>query len=221
MLLTSVRVRPWSCLWVFCSVGRLTTRLSSSRLTVMSGCSSRLRVPLGPLTVSRRPSIVTSTVAGTAMGSRPIRDIWFGLPDEREDFAAELGLAGLRAGHDPLARADDDDPESAEDAGDIGLAGVDAEPGLADPLEPGDDGRLAVDVLEREVENRARSCLLLVEVGDEAFVLEDAGDLALRPRGRNDDLGVTGAGGVADTGQHVRDRIGDVHLSVPTSSTSS
>src|SRR5712671_4249952 len=118
MLFTRVRVRPCSCLCVFCSVGRVTTRVASSRRTVMSGWSSRLRVPRGPLTVSRRPSIVTSTVAGTAMGSRPIRDIWFGLPDEREDFAAELGLAGLRAGHDPLARADDDDAQAAEDARD-------------------------------------------------------------------------------------------------------
>jgi hypothetical protein len=45
------------------------------RLTVMSGWSARLRVPLGPLTVSWRPSIVTSTVDGTVMGRRPIRDM--------------------------------------------------------------------------------------------------------------------------------------------------
>src|SRR4029079_5507485 len=75
MLLTSVRVRPWSCLCVFCSVGRVTTRRSSSRATVMSGCSSRVSEPLGPLTVTVRPSIVTSTPDGTVMGRRPIRDI--------------------------------------------------------------------------------------------------------------------------------------------------
>src|SRR3712207_5683770 len=114
MLLTSVRVRPWSCLWCFCSVGRVTTRLPSSRSTVMSGWSSRLSSPLGPFTVSRRPSIVTSTPAGTAMGRRPIRDMG-DLPDVSQDFAAELGLAGLRAGHDPLAGADDDDAQAAED----------------------------------------------------------------------------------------------------------
>src|SRR6267154_5122953 len=169
MLLTSVRVRPWSCLCVFCSVGRVTTSLSSSRLTVMSGWSSRVRVPLGPLTVSRRPSIVTSTVEGTAIGRRPMRDMSFGLPDEREDFAAELGLAGLRAGHDALAGADDHDPETAEHARDVGLPGVHPEAGLADPLQPGNDRHLAVDVLQGQLQHDRRAVLLLANVGDEAL----------------------------------------------------
>src|SRR3954454_14666911 len=98
MLLTRARVSPWSCFCVFCSVGRLTTMEPSSWLTEMSGWRSRLRVPFGPFTVTRRPSIVTSTDEGMVTGRRPIRDI-ARLPDEREDFAAELGLAGLRAGH--------------------------------------------------------------------------------------------------------------------------
>src|SRR3954451_3165919 len=189
MLLTSVLVRPWSCLWVFCSVGRLSTSWPSSRLTAMSGWRSRLSVPRGPVTVTRRPSIVTSTVDGTATGRRPIRDI-SRLPDERQDFAAELGPLGLRAGHDPLAGADDDDAEAAEDPRDVRLAGIDPETGLADPLEAGHDGDLAVDVLQGEAKDEARPVLLLVDVGDEALVLQDAGDLALRPRRRDDDLRV-------------------------------
>src|SRR4029079_5490264 len=111
MLLTSVRVSPWSCLWVFCSVGRVTTRVPSSRLIVMSGWRARLSVPFGPLTVTWRPSIVTSTPDGTGMGRRPMRDMSVHLPDEREDFAAQLRLTRLLAGHDPLARADDDDAQ--------------------------------------------------------------------------------------------------------------
>src|SRR5678815_2409723 len=103
MLLTSVRVSPWSCLWVFCSVGRVTTRVPSSRLRVMSGWRARLSVPFGPLTVTWRPSIVTSTPDGTGMGRRPIRDMSVHLPDEREDFAAQLRLARLLAGHDPVS----------------------------------------------------------------------------------------------------------------------
>src|SRR6476646_12034929 len=152
MLLTSVRVRPWSCLWVFCSVGRVTTRFSSSRLTVMSGWSSRVSWPLGPVTVRIRPLIVTSTPDGTGMGRRPIRDMSFRLPDEREDFAAQLRLARLLAGHDPLARADDDDAEAAEHPRDVRLARVDAQAGLADPLEAGDDRDLPVDVLEGDAQ---------------------------------------------------------------------
>src|SRR5579859_6194429 len=100
----------------------------------MSGWRSRWSDPLGPLTVIERPSMATSTPAGTTIGRRPMRDI-SALPDVREDFAAELGLAGLRAGHDPLTRADDDDAEAAEDARDVRLAGVDAESRLADALE--------------------------------------------------------------------------------------
>src|SRR4029077_7023362 len=163
MLFTRVRVRPWSCLWVFCSVGRVTTSWPSSRLTVMSGWRSRVSVPFGPVTVRRRPSIVTSTDEGTGTGMRPIRAI-VALPDEREDFAAELGLAGLRAGHDPLARAHDDDAQAAEDTRDVGLACVHAQAGLADPLQPGHDRHLAVDVLQGEAEHQAGAFLLLVDV---------------------------------------------------------
>src|SRR5882757_3910107 len=196
MLLTRVRVSPWSCLWVFCSVGRVTTSVSASRLTVISGWSARLRVPLGPVTVTLRPSIVTSTPDGTAMGRRPIRDMSSRLPDEREDFAAQLRLTRLLAGHDPLARADDDDAEAAEHPRDVRLARVDAQAGLADPLEAGDDRDLPVDVLEGDAQVGRRAVLLLAHVGDEAFVLEDAGDLALGSRRGDDHFGVSCPGRV-------------------------
>src|SRR5438874_2675173 len=187
MLFTSVRVRPWSCLWVLVSLGRVTTTVSPSRATDISGWRSRESVPLGPDTVTCRPSMATSTPLGTWMGRRPIRDI--GLPDVRQDFAAELGLAGLGAGHDPLARADDDDPEATQDPRDVRLAGVHAQPRLADPLEAADDRHLAVDVAQREPQHMAGPGLLLGDLGDEALGHEDPGDLALRPRCRDDDLG--------------------------------
>src|SRR6478736_5301335 len=211
MLLTSVRVSPWSCLWVFCSVGRVTTSVPSSRLTVMSGCRARLSEPFGPLTVRLRPSIVTSTPDGTVMGRRPIRDMSSRLPDEREDFAAQLRLTRLLAGHDPLARADDDDAEAAEHPRDVRLARVDAQAGLRDPLEAGDDRDLPVDVLEGDAQVGGRAILLLADVGDEALVLEDAGDLALGPRCGHDHFRVPCPGRVPDAREHVRDRVGDVH----------
>ena len=95
------------------------------------------------------------------MGRRPIRDMSVRLPDVREDFAAQLRLTRLLAGHDPLARADDDDAEAAEDARDVGLARVDAQARLADPLEAGDDRDLPVDVLEGQAEDRGGAVLLL------------------------------------------------------------
>src|SRR5690349_9377727 len=170
MLCTSVRVRPWSCLCVFCSVGRVTTMEPSSWLTAMSGWSDRLRVPFGPFTVTLRPSIVTSTPDGTAMGRRPMRDMSTGLPDEGEDFAAQLRIARLLAGHDPLARADDDDAEAAQHPRDVRLPGIHPEAGLADALEPRHDGHLAVDILERDAQHGGRAILLLADIGDEALV---------------------------------------------------
>src|SRR4051794_16336404 len=174
MLLTRVRVRPCSCLWVFVSLGRVTRSTSPSRLTLISGWRSRDSEPFGPVTATWRPSMATSTPAGTWIGSRPIRDI--GLPDVRQDFAAELGLAGLGAGHDALARADDDDPEATEDARDVGLAGVDPEAGLADPLETAHHRDLAIDVAQRQPEDVLGAVLLLGDLGDEALGLEDPGD---------------------------------------------
>src|SRR5687768_4331787 len=214
MLATRVRVRPCSSRCILFSSGRRTTSVLSSWATSISGWSCRLRVPRGPVTVMAGPSIVTLTPEGTGMGRRPIRDM-AGLPDVRQDFTTELGLVGLRPGHDSLARADDDDAEAAQHARDLGLAGVDAEAGLADPLEPGHDRRLAVDVLQLEAELLLRARALLADVGDEALVTEDARDLALGPRRRHDHLEVTRPRGVADAGEHVRDGIGDVHRNLP------
>src|SRR4029078_9844548 len=105
--------------------------------------------------------MVTSTPDGTVMGRRPMRDMSYRLPDEREDFAAELRLARLLAGHDALARADDDDAETAEHPRDVRLARIHTQAGLADPLEPGDHGDLPVDVLAGQAQDRARGALVL------------------------------------------------------------
>src|SRR3989304_6029717 len=133
MLLTSVRVSPWSCLCIFCSLGRATTNEPSSRLRSMSGWSSRLSVPLGPLPVTRRPSVPGSPAPARGHGAGPA-------------------------------------------------------------LPPG-------------------------PAGDEALGLEDAGDLTLGSGRRHDHLLVAGPRRVANAGEHVRDRIGDVYRR-PTSSTS-
>src|SRR5882672_7127599 len=109
--------------------------------------------------------MVTSTPDGTVMGRRPMRDMSFRLPDEREDFAAQLRLARLLAGHDPLARADDDNAQAAEHPRDVRLARVDTQARLADALEAGDDRDLAVNILEGEAEHGRRAVLLLLDVG--------------------------------------------------------
>ena len=58
------------------SSGRLTRIApSSSRSTVIGSITVCVRVPLGPFTVTVRPSMDTSTPDGTVMGSFPMRDM--------------------------------------------------------------------------------------------------------------------------------------------------
>ena len=60
---------------VLLSSGRVTVITSASRVNATAPGISRERVPFGPVTETVRPSMVTFTPAGTAMGLRPIRDI--------------------------------------------------------------------------------------------------------------------------------------------------
>src|SRR3954447_9392718 len=75
MLAISVRVSPWSARDVRSSSGRLTSSVPSSCATSMGAATEWVSWPLGPLTVTCRPSIATSTPLGTAMGSLPMRDM--------------------------------------------------------------------------------------------------------------------------------------------------
>src|ERR1035437_2137536 len=161
-----------------------------------------------------RPTIETSTLGGTWIGRRPIRDIG-GLPDVGQDFTTELGLVSLSAGHDSLAGADDDEAESPEHPGDLGLARINAQTWLADALQPRNDGGLAIDVLQRDTQHRSWAFLLLANFGDEALLQKDSGNLPLGSRGRDDNFRVPRPRRVADASQHVRNRIGDVHRYLP------
>ncbi len=76
MLATRVRVRPCSARDSRSSLGRVTfSEPSSSFSTLIGEATVWLSVPLGPLTVTEEPSMVTSTPAGTVIGSRPMRDM--------------------------------------------------------------------------------------------------------------------------------------------------
>jgi len=109
--------------------------------TVMSGWRARSSVPFGPLTVISRPTIETSTLGGTWIGRRPIRDI-VRLPDVGQDFTTELGLVGLCAGHDSLAGADDNETETPSTLGISVLRAYTRKPGLLMRLRPETTGAL-------------------------------------------------------------------------------
>src|SRR3954451_5713551 len=139
MLFTSVRVRPWRARLSRSSSGRVTARAPSSPFaTVMGETTVWLSVPLGPLTVTKGPSIETSTPEGTTTGILPMRDMTVlllrsRLPDVGEDFPTHALLVGLAVGQETLARGDDGHAEAAEDLRQTGALRVHAQPGLADP----------------------------------------------------------------------------------------
>src|SRR5688572_5170635 len=186
MLAIRVRVSPCSERLSRSSSGRLTSRTPSSpRSTVIGAATLWDRVPLGPLTVTRRLSTVTSTPDGTAMGSLPMRDMLLlsfsvsSLPDVGEDFPTHALLVGLAVGQQALAGRDDRDTQAAEHLRETGALGVDPEAGLADAPDARDGALAVAAVLEGDVERLAHLALgRLRDVvrRDVALLLEDLGD---------------------------------------------
>src|ERR671926_1929914 len=117
MLCTSVRDSPCSALLRRSSSGRWTTNVpSSARCTMIGSGTVCDRVPLGPRTVTVRPSRATSTPAGTVIGCFPMRDISSAplSPDEGEDFPAYAFLGGLTVGEQPGGGRDDRHTQATE-----------------------------------------------------------------------------------------------------------
>src|SRR5206468_12504067 len=98
-----------------------------------------VRVPLGPLTVTFWPLMLTSTPEGTGTGSFPIRLIVFVLlsPDVGEDFPAYSTLGGLPVGQQAGRRRDDRGAEAAQHARHTGGLRVHPETRLRHPANAG------------------------------------------------------------------------------------
>src|ERR1700712_664600 len=217
MLLISERVRPWSDLLSRSSLGRFTSRVPSPFSTVMGAATVWLRVPLGPFTVTVCASTCTSTPDGTGTGSLPMRDIaippgpWS--PDVGEDFPTYTLAVGLTVGEQTLAGRDDRDAETSEHLGQGGVLGVHPQSGLADPAYAGDRALAVAAVLELDVERLAHHVLVVgdLEGGDVPLLLEDLGDALLQLAVRHRHRVVVRLVGVAQTSQHVRDRVSHGH----------
>ena len=97
------------------------------------------------------------------------------------------------------------------DLGDLGRACVHAQTGLRHALEASDRANAAVAVLEAEGQRLADASILDREGLDEALSLEDLSDVHLEVRRRQRDLVVHRRVGVAQTRQHVGDRVGHRH----------
>src|SRR5690625_1371158 len=171
MLDTRVRVRPCRARLSCSSSGRRTTsEPSSSRSTVRGSGTWCESSPLGPVTVTVRPSMVTfCTAAGTGTGRNPMRDIVALLsrsPDVGEDFPTHTLLGSLPVGQEAGGRGQDRHAQSSEDPGQFGGLGVHAQAGLRDATHTGDGALTAVGVLQLEDEVLADLGLLLARAED-------------------------------------------------------
>src|SRR5215469_6541432 len=130
MLAISVRDSPCSARTLPSSLGLVTVSTPSFWAISMGSASSIESSPLGPLTVTWRPLIVTLTPLGTVTGSRPIRDIALSSPDVGEDFPAYAAPDRLLVGHQATRGGDDGDAKSTEHPRQVVLLRVHAQPRL-------------------------------------------------------------------------------------------
>src|ERR671933_1204594 len=151
----------------------------------MGAATEWVSSPLGPLTVTCRPSIATSTPPGTGMGSLPMRDMLLllsrdpGSPDEGEDFPAHALLVGLPVGEQARGRRQDRDAEAAQHAGQVGGLGVHPQAGLADAADAGDRALPVGAVLQVDRQALAGRGVRDRPGGDVALLLQDLGDVSL------------------------------------------
>src|SRR2546428_1995566 len=173
----------------------------------MSGLIRSESVPLGPFTVTLPGVIWTSTPEGTVMGFRPMRLIES--PYVAQHLAAHALLLSLAAGDHAGRCGQDRDAHPAQHLVRTVLARVDAASRLGDALEARYHALAIGAVLERHHQRVVHLALGDLIALDVALLLEDAGDLPPHSGAGHLDLHVQRLVGVADSGQHVCDRISD------------
>src|SRR5580704_5295462 len=136
MFCITARVRPWSARASRSSPFRETeiVLLAASCSTDTSEWNSHWSLPLGPSTLTTRPSTATFTPAGTDTGFLPRRDMFacLYLPNLAEHFAAQLPLPRLAIADHAAAGADHGNPQPAQYRLEFDGAAVDPAARLAD-----------------------------------------------------------------------------------------
>ena len=124
-------------------------------------------------------------------------------------------------GHDALRGRNDGDAEAVGDTRHVADRSVDTATGLRDTLDLADDG-LALEVLKLDFELETTVTEIRRRVAaDVAFVLEDVEHVLTQARARRQNLALATHLRVADTGEHIAQRIIHRHGPCPlTSSTS-
>ena len=133
------------------------------------------------------------------------------LPDECEDFAANVFLAGLAVGHDALVRGQDGDAQSLHHAGHILTACINAQARLGNPAKALDNRGLALPVFEDNADVALLAVFDDLETLYISFIQQNLSDCFLHVGSRNIDRIMFCIVCISDTCQHVSDRIGDMH----------
>ena len=122
-----------------------------------------------------------------------------------------MQLASLLVGHDALGRRDDGDTQATQHAGQFIGAHIDAQAGLGNAAQASDDLFFAGVVLQSDVDDTLGAVVNNLEVLDVALIQQNLSDTLLHIGGGNINGVVLGTVCVADAGQHIRNRIGDMH----------
>ena len=122
-----------------------------------------------------------------------------------------MGRAGGLVSHDALGRGHNGNAQAMQNPGQLVSTGIDTQAGLGDTAQAGDDLLLAGIVLQGDADDALGTIVDELEVLDIALIQQDLRD-GLLHIGRGDVHGVMlGVVRVADTGQHIRNGIGDLH----------
>src|SRR5215831_15817052 len=182
-----------------------------SNFTMISSGTTYCRAPFGPFIFTVWPSTLAVTPDGIGTAFLPMRDMTVPSEHRTQDFAAHIGLAGSMVRHHALGSRDDRNPEAVVDARQVLHRRVDATPRLRHALDHADDRR-AVEILKLDLElGAAVAAFQGGIVADVAFALEHVEHALaqLRSGCRHLRLGPTLR--VADAGDHIADRIVQMH----------
>src|SRR5690606_37385552 len=170
--------------------------------------------------------IVTSTPSGISTGILPMRDTGapprppkMSLPNVANHFAADAGFASFLVAHHALRRRQDGNAKATQHTGHLVPLRVDPQARAADPPDPRDDPLLVGGVLQENPKRRLRLVFIHeLVIADKPFLLEDAGQLDLKPRGRDVHRLMEHRRRIANPRQHIGDGIRHAQLvSTPSS----
>ena len=114
-------------------------------------------------------------------------------------------------GHDALRGGYDRNAQAAQHAGQLIRARIDAQTWLGHTAQPGDNLLLAGTILQSDADHALSAVVNELEALDLALIQQDLSDGLLHVGSRHIDRIMLGVVRVADTGQHIRNRISDLH----------